>query len=532
MGLGQSLNWLDPDYAAVFRARLEARKRIAERPDALAWMKLHYRHNPADFIDDWGVAVDPRNIEIGLPAYLPFVLMPIQRQFIEWLLARWKASESGLAEKSRDLGASTLFMMLSTTLCIFHRNMMIGVGSAKEDKVDRSGDPDTLFYKARMFLENLPIEFKPRYESAHMRLVFPETGSSITGEAGENIGRGGRKAIFGIDESAVITAPMRVDAALIATTNCRIDISSIPMDGMANHFAVRRHSGRVKVFTMHYRDDLRKTPEWKTKKEAETDPVVWAAEYELNYTAAAEGVIIPQTWVQAAVNAHVKLDIKPSGARQGALDVADEGRDLNCFAAKHGIMVFHCEVWSGKGSDIFATTERAFMLSDEHRLEGWSYDADGLGAGVRGDATRIADRRKEERLPVRTITEYRGSAGVFEPDSKVSGTDRTNADFFQNTKSQSFWNLRSAFQQTFRAVNGDDYDPDNLISLSSDIPDLQKLCIELSQPQWKLSATGKMLVDKTPDGALSPNRADSLSQLWAPKRRPMIISDSVFDEEY
>jgi len=86
---------------------------------------------------------------------------------------------------------------VSCSLCLFHENMMIGVGSAREIKLDRSGDPDTLFYKARMFLANLPREFSggfdPQKHTADMRLVIPETGSSITGEAGDAIGRAAGK---------------------------------------------------------------------------------------------------------------------------------------------------------------------------------------------------------------------------------------------------------------------------------------------------------------------------------------------------
>lgn len=525
-------DFLAPDYVAIFKARVDRLKWLHAKSGRVEAMRLYYRDHVSDFISDWGVTLDTRARAKGMPAYIPFILQPKQREAIDWILERWREGEDGLIEKSRDIGCSWVAMTLSASLCILNRDIHIGFGSATEDKVDRTGDAGTLFHKGRMFVDNLPSLFRSQYWSAHMRMAFPQTGSSIVGGAGENAFRSGRFAIAFLDEAAYLANPLAVDSAVSAATPCRIDISSISIDGMANHFAQKRHSGRVKVFTMHWRDDKRKTAEWGEKEKAKLDPIVWAADYELDYSAASEGVIIPQLWVQAAVDAHLKLGIKPTGVRQGALDVADEGRDLNCLASKHGILVFHCEVWSGKGSDIYATTERAYFLSDEHRLDGFSYDADGLGAGVRGDANRIAERRAQDRLPVREISEYRGSAGVFEPDSKVAGTDRTNADFFQNCKSQSYWNLRSAFQQTFRAVNGEDYDPDNLISLSSGIPDLPKLCIELSQPQWKLSQTGKMLVDKAPDGALSPNRADGLSQLWAPKRRPMIIDDSVFDEEF
>ena len=61
------------------------------------------------------------------------------------------------------------------------------------------------------------------------------------------------------------------------------------------------------------------------------NPVVVAQELDLNYSASAEGVLIPSEWVQAAVDAHIKLGIQPTGKRLGAMDVADEGRDKMPF---------------------------------------------------------------------------------------------------------------------------------------------------------------------------------------------------------
>ncbi len=526
-------DWKNPNYNEIFQARLERLKWLRENPRSIAGIKAYYRDHPADFINDWGCTVDPRNVAVGKPSFLPFVLMPKQREMLEWILAHWRAGKPGMIEKSRDAGCSWLAMALACTLCLFHEGMMIGVGSAKEDKLDRTGDPDTLFYKARTFVNSLPEEFRPGWnpdkDAPYMRILSHATGSSITGEAGDDIGRGGRKAIFFVDEAAHIERPLLVDGSLIATTDCRIDISSVSIEGMANRFAQRRHSGQIDVFTFHWRDDLRKDEAWAEAKRANTDPAIWNSEYELNYTAAAEGVIIPQTWVQAAIGAHEKLGIKPSGVKRGALDVADQGRDVNAFAARHGILLTHCSSWSGEGSDLFATTERAFMLCDEQKLEGFDYDADGMGAGIRGDSTRILERRRANRqLPIE-VSEFRGSASVFDPERTVPNTDRKNIDMFQNFKAQSWWALRQRFQETYRAVSGQEYDRDAIISLASDLPVLSKLAIELSQPQWKLSLTGKLQVDKVPDGAASPNLADAVMMLFAPRWGGFEISDEILN---
>jgi len=127
---------------------------------------------------------------------MPFLLFPKQFEWVRWVLDLARHRESGLTEKSRDCGISWLAIATAVSLCLFRRNLTIGFGSAKEDKIDRSGDPDSLFWKARTFLQHLPPEFRGGWDeakhSAHMRLVFPESACAIVGEAGDNIGRGGR----------------------------------------------------------------------------------------------------------------------------------------------------------------------------------------------------------------------------------------------------------------------------------------------------------------------------------------------------
>jgi hypothetical protein len=366
-----------------------------------------------------------------------------------------------------------------------------------------------------------------------MRLIFGDTESAVTGEAGDNIGRGGRTSIFFVDEAAYLERPKLIDASLSATTNCRIDMSSV--NGMANSFAERRHSGKARVFTFHYRDDPRKSPAWAEKKRASLDDVVWAAEYEINYTASVEGIIIPAAWVLASIDAHVKLGITPTGAKRGALDVADGGVDRNAFGVQHGILLEHVESWKGGASlDIYHTVERAFVLCDTHNLDGFVYDADGLGAGVRGDARKVNEARQaaSPRAPnTKRVDPFRGSGGVFEPERIVKGTERKAIDFFENFKAQSWWMLRDRFKETYRAVveGVTGYDPSNIISISSKIAELPKLQSELSQPTWALSKTGKVMVVKADEGTLSPNLADTVMMLYAPRRGPLVISADVLD---
>jgi len=527
----------NPDYVPVFHARARRLAWIRSNPAKVPALKLYYRENPAALINDWGMTFDPRNADIGLPSAVPFLLFPKQKEWISYTLDRWQNRKRALSEKSRDMGISWLAVSTSVALCVTRPGLNIGFGSRTEDDVDKANDPDSLFWKARFFVDHLPQEFRAGYNrkgcTSHMLMQFPETGSTMKGDAGNDIGRGGRASIYFVDEAAKLQNAQSVEASLSQTTNARHDISTPA--GRANKFAENRFSGKIQVFTFGWRDDPRKDEIWYAEQQEKLDAVTLAQEVDLNYDASVTGILIPNEWVQAAVDAHVKLGFAPTGARRGALDVADEGIDLNAFARAHGVVVQHVEAWSGKGSDIFDTVVRAFGLADDGDISDWWYDADGLGAGVRGDARVInAEREKEGQAP-HNVEPFRGSGEIHKPDDAIpvavasDGKDRKerkNKDFFLNAKAQAWWGLRVRFQRTFRAVQlvaagkTHDYRPDDLISLDSASlgTSLSKVTQELSQPTYSKNTAGKVIVDKAPDNTRSPNHGDAIMILFAPRK--------------
>lgn len=532
MPLNFEFDFRKPDYAKVFSHRAEKLQHLRKHPELMPVLRLYYRDNPAQFINDWGMTSDPRNVERGLPSSIPFLLFEKQEDWINWVVEKWRGQGPGLTEKSRDMGVSWLSVSLACTLCLFNPGLAIGFGSRKQEYVDLLGSPKSLFEKARIFLSLLPPEFRGGWDrdkhAPHMRLFFPDAESVITGEAGDGIGRGDRASIYFVDESAFLERPQLVDASLSATTNCRIDIST--PNGRGNPFAEKRHAGRIPVFTFSWRDDPRKDDEWYERQISLLDPVTVAQEIDLNYSASVEGVLIPSAWVQAAVNAHKKLGFEPTGAKRAALDVADEGKDLNSLANAQGVLLQRVDSWSGKGSDIFETVARTFAECDARGLDRFRFDSDGLGSGVRGDARVLNEARHLDGVPAIEAEPYRGSAAVVNPDDPIprarsSGDDaleRTNKDFFANAKAQAWWSLRVRFQRTYRAVTGadKDFDPDELISIADDFPEFNALLSELSQATYGPNGAGKIIVKKTPDGTRSPNRADAVVIAFAPQDTP------------
>lgn len=525
----EGFDFKNPNYAPVFAARAERLLWLRDKPERVSAVWTYYRDHPADFINDWGMTIDPRNVSKGVPSTVPFLLFPKQREWVGWLMERWAAQEPGITEKSRDLGLSWLAVAVACTVCIFNDGVGIGFGSRKEEYVDKLGHPKSLFYKARFFMELLPVEFRRewnrREHGPHMRLTFPWSGSTITGEAGDGIGRGDRASIYFVDESAHLERPHLVEASLAATTDCRQDISSVR--GMDNPFAIKRHGGEIPVFTFHWRDDPRKDDAWYQKQCARLDAVTVAQEIDLNYSASVTGVVIPSEWVQAAIGAHLRLGITPTGRRMGALDIADEGPDKNGLILGRGVLITHAEERSGKGSDTDETTAWAFLMCDDAGVQQLRYDSDGLGAGTRGAARNLNAVRKRSIQYV----PFRGSGAVAYPGEVIPSAlpfdfdeeeddvhVRKNEDYFANAKSQGWWSLRVRFQRTFMAINGTltDYDPDDLVFLDPDCPNLTTLARELSQPTWGLNTAGKVIINKKPDGSKSPNLADGAMIYFAP----------------
>lgn len=542
------IDWKRPDYAEVFRIRMLNLQRLRDRPELFDDLKAYYRAgNYADFINDWGVTYDPRNPEIGLPAIVPMVLFDRQREWIDWIIRRWRARKPGICEKSRDVGVSWLAMGLSCTLGLYVDDLQIGCGSRLRDLADKIGFMKALLPKARMFMANLPEEFRGGWvewrDAPEGIIRFPETGSTITAEGGDDIGRGDRASIYFVDESAHLKRPHLVEASLSATTNCRIDMSSVR--GMANPFAQKRwrpNIGDDELFIFDWREDPRKDDAWYAKQCEELDPIVVAQEIDRDYSASVRGVVIPGEWVRAAIDARDVLGIAPAGNERLAFDVADEGEDKNAICIAKGIDVTETEEWTGEGSDIFESTEYVFDVADDHGIREFRYDADGIGAGVRSDARVINERRAAKHIRIIRAIPYRGSEAVVDPEAIVEGTatdgspGRTNEDYFKNHKAQSWWSVRRRFQKTFRWVQwvktkgekGGVAKPDEIISLSSKNPSVMKLVAELSQVTYRQNEIGQIVIEKKPAGTKSPNQADAVVENFAPMPpEPVEVTESI-----
>lgn len=524
-----------PNYTNEYARRQKRLVAIRTDPALARGAIEYYKTRPAEFIGDWCVTYDPRNAGTGRPTKMPFVLFDRQADFVEFLMGLIASQTSGLVEKSRDMGATWLCCGFSVWLWCFWDGAAVGWGSRKEQLVDKIGDPDSIFEKMRMIINMLPREFWPRgfapdTHMTYMKIINPATDATITGEAGDNIGRGGRKLIYFKDESAHYERPEKIEAALSDNTNVQVDISSV--NGLGNVFHRRRENGiewepgqpcvrgKTNVFVMDWRDHPAKTDAWYAERKAkfEDDGLshIFAQEVDRNYASSVDGVIIPAEWVAAAIDAHEKLGFDDSGRWMAALDVADEGRDKNAMAARKGVVLRELEEWGSR--DVGVATRKVVGLCQPLGPMEVHYDSIGVGAGVKSEANRLKD---DKLLPKgMRFVPWNAASSPNNPLGRVIEGDAQslkNEDFYSNLKAQGWWELRLRFQRTYRAVTeGVVYPPDQLISLPSKLPYLRKLQKELSQPTISKNARLKLVVDKTPEGTPSPNLGDAVMMLYWP----------------
>jgi phage terminase large subunit len=474
---------------AAYRRRIEALGEAGKRAE-----RMLCAEDIVHWFNQWVFTFDPR---IDAPKTRPFDLWPRQAELLHWLRKLQRLRKPGLCDKSRDSGVTWLAVGHGYHACQYTQGAKIGYGSYKLEKVDKLGDPDSIFEKARILHRNLPEWLRPRLIDKQCNLVFPETGSSMTGEGGDDVGRGGRTSIYFWDEAAFSEHPQKVEAALMGNTDVQVDIST--PNGPGNPFAVKRFGGNVDVFSFEWSHDPRKTQAYIDQKVKEKGPVLVAQEYLLDYNASIEGICIPALWVRAAVNLLPREDAH--GPIIVGFDVAEEGNDRSIMIGRQGPIAFHPHDLGNCN-----TTEMAWRARDCAEKMGAGeviYDAGGPGVGIKGTWQTY-----EGKLP------FLASAIPFggEPTETVWPDGRTAHEIFLNRRAEMWWTLRQRFERAYEyKVEGKKHPIDELIS----IPNCSQLIAELSLPLKKHTDRGKIKIESKDDmkrrGVKSPDYADALA---------------------
>ena len=507
---------------------------IEASPELQRAARAHLKRDTLGFIRDWCFTYDPRLARPGsdLPPELPFHPFDVQAELVAWLDARLELREDGLIEKSRDMGFTWVVAAWAVHKWLFVGGVSIGFGSRKAELVDTLGNLDSILEKCRFLIEHLPPFLKPRDAAGrrwdknngdHSKLKLlrnPENGATISGEGGAEIGRGGRKTIYIVDEAASLDNAEDTEAALSQTTEVRIYGSSAK--GMGNLFYKKRSSGDVKVFTMHWSRDPRKDAAWYEEQKRRFRAVPWIVpqELDIDYSAGVEGVAIPGKWVQAALRWTCPPEVWQAFDPIASLDVADGGGDANVLKILQGPKLHAL----GEEARWYEGTALQTALRARRFVDAWRspadqpvaaliFDATGIGAAVAGYFAQLGEAAGPEWAapPTWDVIPFKGGGAAS--SEWVEGAERRASELFANARAESWWRLRRRLEKTYEVVEGIAHHPP---AECLDLPAGEMgLAAQLSAPRYSLRTDDKILLESKKDmkarGVASPDEGDAIT---------------------
>lgn len=276
----------------------------------------------------------------------------------------------------------------------------------------------------------------------------------------------------------------------------------------------------VKHINYHDNPFLSDTARQKAERMKRVDPELYDNIYLGIPIADNERAVIKRSWLESAVDAHIKLGIEVSGRKRIGFDVADDGGDKNAMAITYGVLCEDVEEWKGLEDELLKSCTRVWHAAVEH---GASIDYDSIGVGASAGAKFAELNESRPRHSRVEYQKFNAGGKVVDPDDEYMPGVK-NRDHFANIKAQAWWNVADRLRMTHEAVtNGEKVDPDNIISISSDCSHLEQLLTELSTPHRDFDPSGKVKVESKKDLAKrdvrSPNLADGFIMAYAPRER-------------
>lgn len=241
-----------------------------------------------------------------------------------------------------------------------------------------------------------------------------------------------------------------------------------------------------------------------------------------------ESVIIKRSWIMAAIDAHKTLNMAAAGRKRLGFDIADSGADKCATVYAHGSIVLWADMWKAAEDELLKSCTRVYHCARE-REASITYDSIGVGASAGAKFGELNASLKDSNRV--NYTKFNAGGAVFRPDAFYEPQTK-NKDMFSNIKAQAWWLLADRFRNTFNAVrNGQKFDDDELISLSSETPHLEQIIDELSTPKRDYDQNGRVKVESKKDLAkreiASPNLADAVVIAFAPGADPIKIDPNL-----
>ena len=224
--------------------------------------------------------------------------------------------------------------------------------------------------------------------------------------------------------------------------------------------------------------------------------------------------IIKRSWLLAAVDAHIKLGITPVDDRCIGFDVADDGGDTNATVERMGCLLTDIDEWEAGEHELLKSAKRVYnKASSGGDLRAFiNYDSVGVGASMGAKFKELNDGVNDRRFHIK-FSGFSAGASVIDPDKEYQH-GKTNKQMFSNIKAQAWWNIADRLKTTYNAVeHNQPYDESDIISISSDVSNLEQLINELVTPKKDFDNFDRVKVESKKDlkkrGFKSPNIADA-----------------------
>ena len=212
---------------------------------------------------------------------------------------------------------------------------------------------------------------------------------------------------------------------------------------------------------------------------------------------AVDNPLIETEWFDACIDAHTRLGFDPLGIKYVSFDPADT-RDAKALSYRHGSVVLQSR--ETNDGDVNEACDWATDFAIQNDADAFIWDCDGLGVSLKRQISKAFEGK-----PI-LLTMFKGSEKPDNPEATFQFMNTTVAgdgitprmfnqkkikDVIKNKRAQYYYDLRLRVYTTYRAVRYKEYhDPDEMISFSLGIDDLQALRSEMCSMPLKPNSSG------------------------------------------
>lgn len=252
-----------PDPAANVRYRRDLLREVrSEGPDAREAMRAACRADPVFWVNTFVWQINPNPLT-AIEEEGPFVLWERQVEMVRWVMDRIERRRDGVVVKSRELGASWIFILVMDWYCRFRENKHFLLISRDEDSVD-DGTPHSLFGKLQYLADHVPDWLSPAPERRQLKWQYGPTGGWIVGRASTgSAGVGGRATAILFDEFSRFGAGKKLAAhevlrATADVSKCRLFNSThFEPDTAFDQLCRREDVGKFEIHWSHHPEKRR-----------------------------------------------------------------------------------------------------------------------------------------------------------------------------------------------------------------------------------------------------------------------------------